>query len=165
MKLPAHAFAEIAPMDVLPGQLFKFRGGWALRVAYREAIQGFLMLSGERAGWVHKITPGMPTVIAIVQAFGWFPMVSQDETPTTDAALTSTLMLTEAGPAICGVETGGDSYDPEHLVFTTAGVGQEVDGPHRVRRYEQWSAELLHASRPFVSLGTLFEVDRRGQQR
>ncbi|SKA14794.1 hypothetical protein [Novilysobacter spongiicola] len=145
MKLPAHAFAEISPMDVLPGQLFKFRGGWALRVTYREATQGFLMLSGERAGWVHEIAAGMSAVIAIVPAFGWFPLV-EDETPTTDALLTSTLMLTEAGPAICG-------------------VGQEVDGPHRVRRYEQWSAELFHESRPFVSLGTLLEVDRRGQQR
>lgn len=160
MKLPARAFAEIYPQDVQPGQLFKFRGTWALRVVHLDDAHGVLMLSGERAGWVHKIAPGMSTVIALTSPFGWFPAVSTEDLPTVDAAVTATLMISAAGPAICGVREDRGSFDPEHLVFGPDGVAQDADGIHRTSRYEKWSAELVIEDRPFVSLGTLFEMDR-----
>src|SRR3546814_189271 len=59
MNIPAQAFAYLHPVDLAPGQLFKFRGGWALRVSHGEDRHGFLMLEGERAGTVVDLIGGL----------------------------------------------------------------------------------------------------------
>ena len=160
MKIPAQAFAQRYPKDLKPGSLFKFRGSWALRVCHGADFQAFLMLEGERAGWVFQLDAGMAQTVAIVEPFGWFPMVSIDAKPTLEADRTVTLTLTESGPVIVGADAQND-WDPTYLAFSINGEGAEAQDLCRAMRFDQWSVELRHGDRPFVSLGTLLQIDRR----
>lgn len=164
MKLPAQAFAEVHPKDLEPGRLFKFREQWALRVSHAEEFEGFLIFEGDHAGKVFKIGDGMARSVAIVHPFNWFPVVAGDAMPSRSGAITITLAITSAGPVLMGSDAR-DHFGDDYLSFGLDGRGVDGSDLHRASCYEQWSAELLHDSRPFVSLGTLFEVDRRGQQR
>src|SRR3546814_16704344 len=98
MNIPAQAFAYLHPVDLAPGQLFKFRGGWALRVSHCEDRHGFLMLEGERAGTVFDLIAGMVRSLAIVDPFGWFPMVAGGDQPSTDWELPRTRPVTKKWP-------------------------------------------------------------------
>src|SRR3546814_19440955 len=102
MNIPAQAFAYRHPVDLAPGQLFKFRGGWALRVSHGEDRHGFLMLEGERAGTVFDLIAGLVRSLANVEPFGWFPMVAGGDTPSTDADLDLTLTVPNKGPVLGG---------------------------------------------------------------
>lgn len=163
MKFPAQAFAEVHPKDLEPGRLFKFRDLWALRVSHAEEFEGFLIFEGDHAGKVFKLGDGMAQSLAITHPFNWFPAVG-DAMPARSEALTVSLAVTSNGPVLTGSDAQ-DHFGDDHLSFGLDGRGVEVPNLHRASRFEQWSAELFHDSRPFVSLGTLFEVDRRGQQR
>lgn len=163
MKIPAQAFAYIHPSDMAPGQLFKFRGGWALRVLHGEDRHGFLMLEGERAGSVFDLTPGMVRSLAIVEPFGWLPMVAGGDTPSADADIALTLTLTKEGPVIGGTDAR-DTWDRTYIAFGLDGHGVEIEDLHRAMRFERWSVELCHRDRPFSSLGVLLELDRRQSQ-
>ncbi len=165
MKLPAQAFAEISPRELEPGRLLKFRGQWALRVSRVEGFEGILMFEGDHAGKVFQIAEGMAKSLAVVHPFGWFPVVARDVGPSADAATTITLAMTSEGPALTGADPRDRMFKDTYLSFGLDGHGIDNDDVLRASRFEQWSAELFHDSRPFVSLGTLFEVDRRGQQR
>lgn len=160
MKIPAQAFAQLSPSDLAPGRLFKFRGSWALRVSHGTEFQGFLMLEGERAGWVLQLGAGMAQAVAIVEPFSWFPMVAGDAKPTLEADQTVTLTLTTDGPVIVGADAR-DDWDPTYIAFAADGQGVETQDLHRAMRFEQWSVELCHKDRPYSSLGTLLEVDWR----
>lgn len=164
MKFPAQAFAEIHPKDLEPGRLLKLHGQWALRVSHAEEFEGVLMFEGDHAGKVFKIGDGMVRALAIIHPFNWFPVVDSDATPSRDAAATITLTVTSSGPVLTGSDPR-DRFDDTYMTFGLDGRGIGGSDLHRASRYEQWSAELFHDSRSFVSLGTLFEVDRRGQQR
>lgn len=163
MKFPVQAFAELHPKDLEPGRLFKIHGQWALRVLHADEFEGFLMFEGDRAGKVFKIGDGMARSIAIVHPFNWFPVVAGDATPSRDAATTITLAMTSDGPVLTGSDAR-DHFADTDLSFGLDGHGIDGSNLHRASRYEQWSAELFHDALPFVSLGTLFEVDRRRQQ-
>src|SRR3546814_17124777 len=102
MNIPAQAFAYLHPVDLAPGQLFKFRGGWALRVSHGADRHGFLMLEGERAGTVFDLIAGMVRSLAIVEPFGWFPLVAGGDTPSTDADIALPLTVTNTGTVIAG---------------------------------------------------------------
>lgn len=160
MKIPAQAFAQRYPLDLTPGQLFKFRDSWALRVSHGEERQGFLLLQGERAGWVYEIGPGMAQCLAIVEPFGWFPMVLVEDKPTAQADRTLTLTLTPGKPVIVGADALRD-WDQTYIAFGSDGRAIEVEDLYRAMRYEQWSIALCHRDRPFSSLGTLLDIDRR----
>lgn len=160
MKIPAQAFAQLYPKDLAPGRLFKFRDSWALRVSHGAEVQGFLILEGERAGWVYPISPGMSQVVAIIEPFRWFPMVSVDAKPTMDADRTVTLTLTGNGPVIVGADSR-DDWGSTYIAFGPDGQSiEEQDHYHEVR-FEQWSVELCHRDRPYSSLGALLVIDRR----
>lgn len=163
MKFPAQAFAEAYPKDLEPGRLFRFREHWALRVSHAEDLEGLLILEGDHAGKVFSIGDGMAKSLAIVQPFNWFPAV-QDVMPARNDAFNITLAVTPAGLVLSGSDVR-DSFGDDHLSFGLDGRGVDGSDLHRAGRFERWSAELFHEARPFVSLGTLFEVDRRGQQR
>lgn len=160
MNIPAQAFAQLYPKDLAPGRLFKFRDSWALRVSHGAELQGFLILDGERAGWVFPLGPGMAQSVAIVEPFSWFPMVSVNTKPTMDADRTVTLTLTTEGPAMVGADSQND-WDPIHIAFGPDGQSIEEQDLYRAVRFEQWSVELCHRDRPYSSLGTLLEIDRR----
>lgn len=162
MKFPAQAFAEVYPKDLAPGRLFKFREQWALRVSHAEEFEGFLIFEGDHAGKVFQLGDGMARSLAIVHPFSWYPAVG-DAMASRSEVLTITLAVTSAGPVLTGSDAR-DHFGDEHLSFGLDGRVVEVPNLHRTSRFEHWSAELFHDSRPFVSLGTLFEVDRRGQQ-
>lgn len=160
MKIPAEAFAQRYPKDLKPGALFKFRGRWALRVSHGADFQAFLMLEGERAGWVFQLDGGIAQTVAIVEPFGWFPMVAIDAKPTLEADRTVTLTLTESGPVLVGADARND-WDPAYIAFKINGDETEVQELYRAMRFDQWSVELRHRDRPFDSLGTLLQIDRR----
>lgn len=160
MKIPAQAFAQLYPKDLASGCLFKFRDSWALRVSLEADLPGFLILEGERAGWVHLLGTGMTQSVAIVAPFKWFPMVARDAKPTLEADRTVTLTLTAEGPVMIGADARND-WDPTYIAFAPDGQSIEVQELYRALRFEQWSLELCHEERPYLSLGTLLEVDRR----
>lgn len=162
MKIPAQAFAQVYPGDLAPGSLFKFRGGWALRVSQGKEFQGLLLLEGERAGWVIQIGTGMAQGLAIVEPFSWFPVVDGDAKPTLEADYTVTLTLTTEGPVIVGADAR-DDWGRTYIAFAIDGQDVETQDLYREMRFEQWSVELCHKDRPYSSLGTLLEVDRRKQ--
>lgn len=160
MKIPAQAFAQVYPRDLTPGSLFKFRGGWALRVSQGAEFQGLLLLEGERAGWVIQLGAGMAQCVTIVEPFSWFPMVDVDAKPSLEADQTVTLTLTADGPVIVGLDAR-DNWDRTYIAVGPDGQGVEAQDLHRAMRFEQWSVELCHKDRPCSSLGTLLEIDRR----
>lgn len=160
MKISAHAFAQMYPKDLAPGSLFRLRGRWALRVSSDDIPQGFLMLEGERVGEVFALTAGVAQVVAIMQPFGWFPTVSSEAEPSLEPEWTAVLALTGSGPVVVGSDAR-DDWDPTFLAFNTNGVGADAQDLHRAMRFGQWSIELCHVDRPYTSLGTLLQVDRR----
>jgi hypothetical protein len=163
MKIPAQAFVQTSPNDLSPGRIFMFRGHCALRVSHGEAFQGILMLSGPRTGSVFQVVSGMAQVMAVVPPFNWFPVVAHDAQPTVEDDAEGTLALTSDGPAIVGLEAR-NNWDPTYFSFAVDGRGIEAQGVRRALRFEQWFVELCHADRPFKSLGTLAEIDRRRQE-
>lgn len=168
MSIPAQVFGEAYPAKILPGQLFKFRGSWALRVAHgnQKEIQGFLLLEGDHVGRLFKIGDGMPRCLAIVHPFTWFPSVEATAIPQRDAMQTATLTVGSMGPVIIGGDLEGDGFDPNYIAFDLNGRESECFDAHgSVVRFPQWSVELEHPSRPFESLGTLLLIDRQGDSR
>lgn len=168
MSIPAQVFGEAYPGKMSPGQLFKFRGFWALRVAYgkQKDIQGFVLLEGDYAGRLFKIGDGMSRCLAIVHPFTWFPSVEATAIPERDAMQTATLTVGPTGPLIIGGEFEGDHIDSNYIVFEIDGRESESFDAHgSVVRFPKWSVELQHPSRPFESLGTLLLVDRQGGTR
>lgn len=161
-KVPAQAFAQLYPKDLAPGGLFRFRGSWALRVAREADFHAFLMLEGERAGDVFELAEGMAEEVAIVQPFGWFPMMSLTASPTQKDDWPLTLALTEAGPAIVGAYSRND-WTPRNLAFSPKGECIETVELYRTARFDQWSVEVCHIDRPYQSLGTLLQIDRRSK--
>src|SRR5690606_38149917 len=116
----------------------------------------------ERAGDVFELADGMAEEIAIVQPFGWFPMMSLAAAPTQKADWPLTLALTEAGPAIVGAYARS-GWSPRNLAFNPK--GQCIDGVelYRTARFDQWSVEICHIDCPYKSLGTLLQIDLRGK--
>src|SRR3546814_18521929 len=157
MNIPAQAFAYRHPVDLAPGQLFKFRGGWALRVSHGEDRHGFLMLEGERAGTVFDLIAGMVRSLAIVEPFGWFPMVAGGDTPSTDADIALTLTVTNKGPVIGGSDARV-TLDRTFIAFGLDGCGVGMDDLPRALRFYQWSGGLFPRDRPFFSLVVLLAV-------
>lgn len=161
-KLPAEIFAEEYPGKVPLGSLLRFRGFWALRVGGSEEIDGFLMLQGEYAGRIFKIKPGLPRVLHIAAAFGWFAALPTDAMPTVDGDELVRLTLTANGPVIFG-DDGQDEWRPNYIAFAPTGRVVTVEDRRRAMRFEHWTVELCHKARPFESLTTLFEVDCRAK--
>src|SRR3546814_482074 len=157
MNIPAQAFAYLHPVDLAPGQLFKFRGGWALRVSHGEDRHGFLMLEGERAGTVFDLIAGMVRSLAIVEPFGWFPMVAGGDTPSTDADIALTLTVTNKGPVIGGSDAR-DLWDRTFTGLGLVGRGGGMEDRHLTMRFDPWSVGLFPRDRPFFSLVVLLAV-------
>lgn len=162
MSLPAQAFGLVEPVEIAPGSVFMFRGAWALRVARGPTgmFQGFILLTGEHAGRLSTIIPGMAKCVVVLQPFDWFAAVADNATPGSNGLRTATLTLAGDGPVV--VCSDMDGYDPEYTAYRTDGSCDENYGQHGASVcFPQWSAELQHPSRPFASLGQLFTVDRR----
>lgn len=165
MKLPAEAFAQLYPSDVPPGCLFLFRGSWAFRVAHETEFQGFLMLEGERAGQVFAIDRGMARSVAIVGEFRWIPMVSIHAKPIWGIQNVPVLALTPGRPVLVGLDS--DKGWGENYLAYRVGDGQVAPLPqlNGTAHFDQWSVELGHKDQPFLSFGTLLEIDRREEAR
>jgi hypothetical protein len=163
MTFPAEVFAERIPQDLSPGSIFLFRGSWALLVDNQadpsEPSTCFVMLQGERVGTVFKVVQGMPPCLTLAEPFDWFAAISEGAMPEHQTLETASLSVTPSGPVLVGgiPDRWGDADK-----FAFGMKGQFVgEAPHgAVRRFAKWSAELCHPTRPFVSLGRLFEVDR-----
>lgn len=108
MSLPAQAFAERAPQDLTPGQLFKLRGHWALRVELRDSQTpaGLLLLEGERAGQIFRIADGVSRALCIVSPFGWFPAIDGSASRV-DGVVPASLALSTSGVLLPGVTPDG----------------------------------------------------------
>ncbi|WP_386337613.1 hypothetical protein O4D10_12250 [Xanthomonas citri pv. citri] len=161
MSIPAQAFADRLPNDLSPGSIFLFRESWAMLVNNQqeetEPVLTFLMLQGKHAGSLFKVGRGMAPCLTLAEPFGWFASVKEGIPPAHEVVDTASLSLTSAGPVIVGQipnQEGGE------IAFGMDGqpLGDHPSGA--VKRFAQWSAELCHPTRPFVSLGRIFEVDR-----
>lgn len=161
MKFPAQAFGQLHPSEMPAGSLFKTRDCWSLRVSGGSGFEGALILEGERAGWVVEVRASMAPALGIIAPFSWFPMVLRDAKPALDADRTVTLTLSESGPILMGADARRD-WDRDYISFGIDGRSVELQDEHRALRFAQWTVELCHKSRPYSSLGTLCEVDRRG---
>ncbi|WP_036106857.1 hypothetical protein [Lysobacter capsici] len=163
MSIPAEVFGEEFPSEMLPGQLFKLRDSWALRVVFgnQTETKGFIMLEGDYAGRLIKIGSGMPRCLMIASSFTWFPAVEDGATPQRDANQTATLTVGPAGPVIIGGDVDGGGFDTDYIAFDLDGRQNASFDAHRsVVRFAKWSVELQHPSRPYESLGRLLLVDR-----
>lgn len=168
MSIPAQVFGEAYPSKILPGQLFKFRDSWALRVAHgnQKEIQGFVLLEGDRVGRLFKIGDEMPRCLAIMHPFTWFPSVDATAIPQREAMQTATLTLGSIGPVIIGCDLVGNGINSNCIAFDLDGRESEnFDADGSEVRFAKWSVELQHPSRPFESLGTLLLIDRQGDSR
>ncbi|UYK67676.1 hypothetical protein NG831_05730 [Xanthomonas sacchari] len=161
MNVPAQAFVDSHPSSLSPGSLFLFRESWALLVNNQqeeaEPVLAFLMLQGERAGSLFKVGDGMGRCLTLAEPFGWFASVKEGTPPTHDVVDTASLSLTPDGPVIVGQipnQEGGK------IAFGMDGQPLADHPRGAVKRFATWSAELCHPTRPFVSLGRIFEVDR-----
>lgn len=161
MKLPAQALALLYPQDIAAGRLFRLRDAWALRVSHPE-FEGYVSLEGERSGWIARLATGMPKAVSIVEPFGWFPAMALDAKPISGSDQAATLTLTATGPVLIGLDTR-DRWDSTYLAITPDGRAAAMHDLHIAPQYEVWSVELCHIDRPFRSLGTLLDVDRRKQ--
>ena len=159
MGIPAQAFVEINPNELASGQLYLFRGFWSLRVSIEADIEGFLILDGDRAGSVYQMAPGMAKVVAIVSPFIWYPMLSEGAKPEVADDPILTLALTAKGPQIVGLDTR-DKWDRGYLAVAPSGHGVEMQEVRRAPHFTQWSVEISHPDRPYMSLGTLVKIDR-----
>ena len=160
MIIPAAAFAEIEPTELVAGQLFLFRGCWALRATVDESHEGFLVLEGDRAGSMGQMAPGMGKVVAIVAPFSWFPMLSNVAKPAIADDPVCNLALTTEGPLIVCLD-GRDDWGRSYLAIAPSGRGTDANEVRRAPQFATWSVALCHQDRPFVSLATLLEIDRR----
>lgn len=157
--LPAQAFAEARPNELLLGTLFNFRGNWAMRVAYSESQtdQAFLILQGSHAGHVYRMDKGMPRALCIAKPFTWFATIDLDDPADHEALRTASMAIAENGPLIVG---GGQ--DGDHVAFDLAGQPwEDYHSQAALKRFDRWGAQLALNERPFHSLGVLFSVDRR----
>lgn len=157
MSLPAQAFAERAPQDLTPGQLFTLRGHWALRVELQgsQTQAGLLLLEGERAGQIFRIADGISRTLCVVSPFGWFPAI-EGSTPRVEGVVPASLALSASGVLLPGVIPDGWG---ETVAFGLDGMQvEELRGsaPH----FQCWTIELHHQDRPFQSLGTIATIDR-----
>ncbi|CAD7347188.1 hypothetical protein [Xanthomonas arboricola] len=163
MTFPAEAFAERIPQDLSPGSIFLFREAWALLVDNQadpsDPTPCFVMLQGDRVGTVFKVVQGMPPCLTLAEPFAWFPAVPQGAVPGHQTLETASLSVTPLGVVLVGgiPDRWGDA---DKFAFGMKGqfMGEAPRGA--VRRFTKWSAELCHPSRPFVTLGQIFEVDR-----
>lgn len=163
MIVPAEAFAECVPQDLAPGSIFKLPDAWALLVINENedgaAVPSYILLQGERAGTLSEVRKGMSACLTLAEPFAWFPAVPNGTLPSRDVFETASLSVTASGPVVVGgtVDRMGDA---DMFAFNMAGqlLGEAPRGA--VNRYGNWTAELCHPSRPFVSLGQIFEVDR-----
>ncbi|MEA9731854.1 hypothetical protein [Xanthomonas campestris] len=163
MSVPAQAFADRLPNDLLPGSIFLFRESWALLVNNQqeeaEPVLAFLVLQGEHTGSLLKVGKGMPPCLTLAEPFGWFASVKEGVPPTHDVVDTASLSLTSAGPVVVG-QMPSQWGDGDKIAFGMHGqpLGDHPRGA--VKRFAKWSVELCHPAQPFVSLGRIFEVDR-----
>jgi len=163
MFMPAEAFAERVPQDLAPGSIFRFREAWAFFVSHEHSegapVPSFIMLQGERVGTLFKGVEAMQGCLTLAEPFAWFPAIPAGVMPTRDVFETASLSVTASGPILIGgmpERWGG----PDKFAFGINGkcLGEAPRGA--VNRYAKWTAELCHPSRPFVSLGRIFAVDR-----
>jgi len=162
MIIPAEAFAERVPQDLAPGSVFWFREAWAFLVSHElddVPVKSFIMLQGDRAGTLFKVVEGMPACLTLADPFAWFPAVPNGTLPSRDVFETASLSVTASGPVVVGgiPDRWGEA---DMFAFSLDGrsLGEAPRGA--VNRHGKWTAELCHPSRPFVSLGQIFEVDR-----
>ena len=157
--LPAQAFVEAYPHQLPAGALFKFRGFWAMRVAYSDAPtdQAFLILQGPNAGQLHSIGKGTARALCVASSFTWFAALDPGDPAGSEALHSASLAISEIGPVIVGGDDEG-----EHYAFDL--TGQPCDDYRSqagMTRFDRWSAQLALKDQPFRSLGTIFQVDRR----
>ncbi|WP_230598272.1 hypothetical protein [Xanthomonas albilineans] len=151
------------PQDLPLGSIFLFRDSWALLVDDQadpnDPAACFVMLQGDRVGTVFKVVQGMPPCLTLAEPFAWFAAVPEAAMPGHQTLETASLSVTPSGLVLVGgiPDRWGDA---DKFAFGMKGqfMGDAPRGA--VRRFEKWSAELCHPSRPFMSLGKLFEVDR-----
>lgn len=163
MIVPAEAFAECVPQDLAPGSIFKLPDAWALLVTNENedgpAVPSYILLQGERAGMLLEVRKGTSACLTLAEPFAWFSAVPNGTVPARDIFETASLSVTASGPVVVGGKPdqwgGGDMF-----AFSLDGrsLGEAPRGA--VNRHGKWTAELCHPSRPFVSLGQIFEVDR-----
>ena len=158
MTIPVQAFSEIYPKDLRPGNVFKFRSSWAMLVTYEDrSTLDFLMLGGERAGQLFKLTAGMPKCFGIIPPFTWFPAIEDTASASDTGNQTTTLTLTPTGPVIIGANM--DGYERDCFAFRLDGmVDRDYQAYGAGLRYANWTAELQRPEKPFESLGRLFSV-------
>ncbi|MFW9441156.1 hypothetical protein ACE8C5_21515 [Xanthomonas euvesicatoria] len=163
MSIPAQAFADRLPNDLSPGSIFLFRESWAMLVNNQQEegdpVLAFLMLQGERAGSLFKVGEGMTRCLTLAEPFGWFASVKEVALPAHDVVDTASLSLTSHGPVVVG-QMPSQWGDGDKIAFGMDGQPLGDHPPGAVKRFATWSAEIFHPSRPFVSLGRIFEVDR-----
>lgn len=163
MVVPAEAFADRMPHEMSPGSIFRLRESWAVVVNYMSSddspAPGFIMLQGDRVGTLFRLSDRMAPCITLADQFSWFPAIKPGAIATSNGLETSSLTLTKDGPVIMG-------RDPERwgrrdtFAFDSNGVLLAETPQGAVKRFSTWTAELCHLSRPFVTMGQLFEVDR-----
>lgn len=160
--LPAQAFVEAHPHQLHSGALFKFRGFWAMRVAYSDAPtdQAFLILQGPNAGQLHRTGKGMARALCVASSFTWFAALDPGDPARSEALHSASLAVAGTGPVIVGGDTDGD-----HYAFDLAGQPcDDYRSQAAMTRFDRWSAQLALKDDPFRSLGTIFKVDRRSSQ-
>lgn len=158
-SLPAQSFAEAYPYHLSPGALFKFRGHWAMRVAYSDVPtdQAFLILQGSQAGNLHRMSRGMARALCVSSSFAWFAAVDPGDPAGQEALQSASLVISECGPVIVGGDEDGD-----HYAFDLAGQNWPNYLPSAALTcFDRWSVQLALKEQPFRSLGMLFSVDRR----
>lgn len=158
MTIPAQAFADGYPKDIPLSSLFKFRGNWAMLVGDADDLErDFILLTGERAGQLLPVRPGMAKAVFVNAPFGWFPAIEDTAIPTSEGKQPPSLTLTENELVIVGGRVDDD--EPEYVAYGLDGVVRK-DHPRNlgVLRFTQWSAHLQHKERPFRSLCELFTV-------
>lgn len=161
--LPAQAFAEAYPRELPSGAVFKFRGFWAIRVAYSDTPtdQAFLVLQGPEAGQLHCLGQGMARALCVAGPFGWFAAVDLEDPAEQGAPHTASLAISDKGPVVIGGDKDGD-----HFAFDLAGRSWDDYRPQaEMTRFDIWKAQLAWEREPSRSLGTIFSVDRRSGRR
>ena len=164
MNMPAQAFSMQTPQTLAFGSVFRLRESWAFLVNNQQGagdpVPAYIMLEGERVGTLFKMTEGMPTCLGLMAPFEWFPGLL-GEIGTSEASFeTASLCLTDIGLVIVGgiLDSWGDS---DSFAFDMRGEFVGRAQSRSITRLGRWSAELSHPARPYLSLGRLFEVDRR----
>ncbi|QBG96207.1 hypothetical protein EYC55_13155 [Xanthomonas oryzae] len=100
----------------------------------------------------------MGPCLTLAEPFGWFASVKEEAPPAHDVVDTASLSLTSAGPVVVG-QIHSQWGDGDKIAFGMDGQPLADHPRGAVKRFATWSAELCHPTRPFVSLGRIFEVD------